>query len=87
MKGEKIQPRLRPNNKRMQHFGDLRKAVRYLKKALHQKPSLGPKIRNVVLGDEASHAPRGGSISTLVTLVTSVAKNKMSRNMKIALQL
>ena len=47
------------------------KTVRDLTEALHKKNFLGPKIGNVVLGDEALSCPE---ISTLVSSVTSVAK-------------
>ena len=49
--------------------------------------SFGPKIWNAVLGGEASHAQKGGSISTLFARVTSVAKNVVGRNLDFKLQL
>ena len=52
----------------------------------YRKNSFAPKFWNVVFGDEASHAQRGGSINTLVTRITCLTKN-MGRNMNVTLKL
>ena len=70
----------------VQALSNLGKTMRNFEKALKK---IGPIFRNVVLGDEASHAQRerGGSVNTLVYRVTSVAKSVVGRNVKITLQL
>ena len=49
---------LQLNKEGVQTLSKLGETMRDFKKALNEKTSLRPKIRNVVLGDEASHAQR-----------------------------
>ena len=75
---------LQLNEKGVQTLSHLGETVRDIKRP--SKNLSGQKKRNVVLGDEASHAQRGGNISAFVPGIANMAKNMMSRDMDNALQ-
>ena len=55
------------------------------KEALNKETPLRPEIRNVILGDETSHAKRCCSVSTFIARVSRVAINMVSRDVKVKL--
>ena len=69
LKGTKKLSQLGLNNHEMQNFGDLGGTVGNIIKALSEETSFRPENRNVILGDEAPHAKRSGSVSTLIARV------------------
>ena len=84
-RGTKKLSQLGLNNRRMQNFSDLGETVGTIIKALSKETSFRPANKNVILGDDAPHAKKSGSVSTLIARVSRVAINKVGRDVKVAI--